>query len=106
LLTGSDQGRHEPAGPQELAPEARGDPTALLGHGQSEIERGSGRERRAVVYALAALPADVAEEAGDGVVGEREQRLTTLVRRSGEAPGDLRVARPPGERRQPGTRPL
>src|SRR5207244_13261653 len=75
LLTGGDQGRHEPAGPQELAPEARGDPTALLGRGQSEIERGSGRERRAVVYALAALPADVVEEPGDGVVGEREQRL-------------------------------
>src|SRR5205807_10309443 len=104
LLPRSDQRRNESPGLQELPPEARGDRAALLRSRESEIQRGRGRQGGPVRHALSGAPAHIIEKTACRIIGRRQQRLTTVLRRPDKLPRDLRVPCPTPECPQRGDR--
>src|SRR5207253_922383 len=106
LLTGGGQRRDEAARLQELALEARGDRATLLRSGETEVQGGRGRQRRAVRYALALAPPNVVEESAGGIIRGREQGASPVLGRLRELSRHVRVSRPPAECPERSDRPL
>src|SRR6185437_16549963 len=95
LLTRGDQRRDEAAGLQELPLEARRDRTALLGGGESKIQRGRGRQGGPVRHARPAAPPQVVKEPPGGIIRRGQQGPTTVGGSLGELPRDVHVTCPP-----------
>ncbi len=106
LLARHERGRDEAAGLQEFALQARGRRASLFRRGESEVQRGRGRERRAVGDAGAAAPADVEEEPARGIPGGGEQSTSARFGRGGVPRRYLGVARLTAQASQRGDGPL
>src|SRR5207245_11693998 len=78
----------------------------LLGSGESEIQRGRGRQRWAVRHALAVAPPNVVEESAGGIIRGRAQGASPVLRCLGELCRHVRVPCPPAECPERGDRPI